>query len=108
MCRMWEVSMDAKYHSCTLNTRNQLVNHQGCCEISQGESGCDNLGSGSDCRLNLQPWQANQVSWTLSQYDVSIWDVVSQQWIVPDGEFGVVVAKSSLDQGVRTTFTPKN
>ena len=47
------------------------------------------------------------MSWTLSQYDVSIWDVVKQEWVVPDGEFGVVVAKSSLDTGVRTSFCPK-
>jgi len=57
-------------------------------------------------RINLQPWAAEKVGWTLSQYDVSIWDIEKQQWVVPEGEFGVVVGKSCLDEGIRTTFTP--
>jgi len=64
-------------------------------------------GCGLTHRINLEPWQAEQVSWTLSQYDVSIWDVVKQEWVVPEGEFGIVVAKSSMDEGIRTTFCPK-
>ena len=57
-------------------------------------------------RINLQPWAAEKIGWTLSQYDVSIWDIEKQQWVVPEGEFGVVVGKSCLDEGIRTTFTP--
>lgn len=57
-------------------------------------------------RINLQPWQAEQVKWTLSQYDISIWDVVSQDWIVPEGEFGIVVADNAFEKGLRVPFCP--
>jgi beta-glucosidase len=46
------------------------------------------------------------VSFNLSRYDVSIWDVVSQKWVIPEGEFGVTVGKSSLDRGVVGSFCP--
>ncbi|ORY23209.1 glycoside hydrolase superfamily [Naematelia encephala] len=55
-------------------------------------------------RINLEPFAAQKVEFNLSRYDVSIWDVVSQDWVIPQGEFGVVVAKSSLDGGVRVPY----
>ena len=58
-------------------------------------------------RINLQPWATETVSFNLSRYDVSIWDVVSQDWTVPDGTFTVTVARSSMDtKGVTGTFCP--
>ncbi|KAK4688340.1 beta-glucosidase, partial [Tremellales sp. Uapishka_1] len=57
-------------------------------------------------RVNLQPNATCTVEFHLSRYDVSIWNVVKQKWTVPEGEYGVVVAKSSMDVGVTATFCP--
>ncbi|ORX36015.1 glycosyl hydrolase family 3 N terminal domain-domain-containing protein [Kockovaella imperatae] len=57
-------------------------------------------------KLNLDPGATSTIQFTLSNYDVSIWDVPSQSWVIPDGTFTVVVAKSSFDQGCSTTFCP--
>lgn len=57
-------------------------------------------------RINLEPWQAQKVYFNLSNYDVSIWNVKKQKWTIPEGEFGVVVAKSSTDVGVTGRFCP--
>ncbi|EIW72437.1 hypothetical protein TREMEDRAFT_41754 [Tremella mesenterica DSM 1558] len=57
-------------------------------------------------RINLQPQTSDTVTFTLSKYDVSIWDVVKQDWVVPSGEFGVTVSRSSMDSGVTTSFCP--
>jgi len=40
----------------------------------------------------------------LRRKDVSIWDVVSQQWVVPSGTFTVFVGASSRDIRLQTTF----
>ncbi|ODO05538.1 hypothetical protein I350_04589 [Cryptococcus amylolentus CBS 6273] len=59
-------------------------------------------------RINLDPGATATVSWNLSQYDVSIWDVEGQEWVVPKGEFGVEVGKSVADADAQTgSFTPK-
>ena len=39
----------------------------------------------------------------LRKKDVSVWDVVTQQWVVPSGEFTVQVGASSRD--IRMTGT---
>ena len=57
-------------------------------------------------RINLEPWQAEKVYFNLSKYDVSIWDVKQQTWTIPEGEFGVVVAESSMDVGLTGRFCP--
>ncbi|WWD17832.1 hypothetical protein CI109_102275 [Kwoniella shandongensis] len=48
-------------------------------------------------RLNLDPGETKTAYFNLSRYDVSIWDVVTQAWVVPDGEFGLIVGRSSMD-----------
>ncbi|ODN77488.1 hypothetical protein L202_04662 [Cryptococcus amylolentus CBS 6039] len=59
-------------------------------------------------RINLDPGATKTVSWNLSQYDVSIWDVESQEWVVPEGEFGVEVGKYVADADAQTgSFTPQ-
>lgn len=60
----------------------------------------------TESRINLQPWQAQKVYFNLSNYDVSIWDVEQQTWTIPAGEFGVVVAKSSMEDGLTGSFCP--
>ncbi|OXC81956.1 beta-glucosidase [Cryptococcus neoformans] len=58
-------------------------------------------------RINLDPGASQTVTFNLSRYDVSIWDVVSQKWVIPDGTFGVEVGKSSMDKDAKTTsFCP--
>ena len=57
-------------------------------------------------RINLEPWQTQKVYFNLSRYDVSIWSVEEQAWRVPEGDFGVIVAKSSMDVGITRTFCP--
>ncbi|KAK8865976.1 hypothetical protein IAR55_001126 [Kwoniella newhampshirensis] len=58
-------------------------------------------------RLNLDPGETKTAYFNLSRYDVSIWDVVIQAWIVPDGEYGVEVGRSSMDENSsKTSFWP--
>ncbi|BEI80764.1 hypothetical protein CcaverHIS002_0112930 [Cutaneotrichosporon cavernicola] len=57
-------------------------------------------------RVNLDPGESTTVEFTLSKYDVSIWDVVKQDYVVPDGEFGVVVAPNAFDDGATAAFCP--
>ncbi|KAL7414315.1 fibronectin type III-like domain-containing protein [Mrakia frigida] len=48
-------------------------------------------------RINLDPGATTRVSLPLSIYSLSIWDVVSQRWVKPDGEFKIIVGKSAED-----------
>ncbi|ODN77490.1 hypothetical protein L202_04664 [Cryptococcus amylolentus CBS 6039] len=54
-------------------------------------------------RINLDPGATKTVSWNLSQYDVSIWDVETQEWTVPEGDFGVEVGKYVADVDAQTS-----
>ncbi|WVF70507.1 hypothetical protein IAT40_005297 [Kwoniella sp. CBS 6097] len=49
-------------------------------------------------RINLWPDETKTVTFSLSRYDVSIWDVIKQKWVIPKGEFGVEVGRSSMDE----------
>ena len=49
-------------------------------------------------RVTLDVGQDGWAEWTLNRYDLSIWDVVKQEWTVPEGEMEVVVARSSEDE----------
>ncbi|KAH9048238.1 fibronectin type III-like domain-containing protein [Lactarius hengduanensis] len=46
---------------------------------------------------DLQPGQVQSITITLSRYDLSIWDVVSQSWICPSGTYSLSVGASSRD-----------
>ncbi|KAK0123706.1 hypothetical protein ONS95_008716 [Cadophora gregata] len=48
-------------------------------------------------KVNLQPGASEKVSFELMRRDLSFWDVESQDWIIPAGEFGVSVGFSSRD-----------
>ncbi|EJD55142.1 hypothetical protein AURDEDRAFT_140808 [Auricularia subglabra TFB-10046 SS5] len=48
--------------------------------------------------VSLAAGASQTVSFTLSQYDLSIWDVAQQRWVVPTGTFGVTVGASSRDK----------
>jgi len=41
----------------------------------------------------------------LSRFDLSIWDVVSQTWVKPDGDFGIAIGASSRDLRLNGTLS---
>ena len=47
--------------------------------------------------IYMKPGEAQSVVITLSRYDLSIWDVVSQSWIRPAGTYSLSVGASSRD-----------
>ncbi|KAK7462212.1 hypothetical protein VKT23_007817 [Stygiomarasmius scandens] len=47
------------------------------------------------------PGERRHVTVFLSRYDVSVWDVEGQGWVLPRGRVGVVVGASSRDERVR-------
>lgn len=58
-------------------------------------------------RVNIDPGASHTVSFQLSKYDVSIWDVVKQDYVVPAGEFRVTIARDSFDEnGAWGSFMP--
>ncbi|KAG4427453.1 hypothetical protein IFR05_017064 [Cadophora sp. M221] len=48
-------------------------------------------------KVMLQPGESATVAFALMRRDLSYWDVVSQDWVIPAGEFGVSVGFSSRD-----------
>lgn len=56
-------------------------------------------------KVYLEAGEAQSVSFELMRRDLSYWDVVSQQWVVPEGEFTVSVGFSSRDLRVKGGFT---
>ena len=53
----------------------------------------------------LAPGQSITVSFGLSQYALSNWDVVSQRWVIPSGTFSVTVGASSRDARLKGTLS---
>jgi len=47
--------------------------------------------------IELQPGEVQSVTITLSRYDLSIWDVVNQTWMLAKGAYSVSVGASSRD-----------
>ncbi|KAK5733195.1 hypothetical protein LTR17_009937 [Elasticomyces elasticus] len=56
-------------------------------------------------KVLIQPNETAEVSFNLRRKDVSTWNVTRQAWVVPSGEFGVMVGKSVLDTPLMTSFT---
>ncbi|KAK5952745.1 hypothetical protein OHC33_006338 [Knufia fluminis] len=48
-------------------------------------------------KVLLQPGESSTVQLPLRRRDVSYWDVVSQEWLIPSGEFSISVGFSSRD-----------
>ncbi|KAI0061287.1 beta-glucosidase [Artomyces pyxidatus] len=53
----------------------------------------------------LCPGEEQTVTLTLSRYDLSVWDVVTQSWIRPQGTIGVTVGASSRDARLKGKIT---
>ena len=47
--------------------------------------------------IELQPGEGQNVTITLSYYDLSIWDIVNQSWMRAKGKYSVSVGASSRD-----------
>lgn len=56
-------------------------------------------------KIELEAGEAQEVTFELMRRDVSVWDVVAQEWSVPSGTFGVHVGFSSRDVQLKGSFT---
>ncbi|KAL1762485.1 glycoside hydrolase family 3 protein [Schizophyllum commune] len=54
----------------------------------------------------VAPGETADVTLSLTRYDLSIWDVVSQSWVVPSGDATISIGASSRD--IRLTGTVSN
>ncbi|KAE8380469.1 putative beta-glucosidase G [Aspergillus bertholletiae] len=57
-------------------------------------------------KVSLAPGESRTVSFELMRRDLSYWDVVSQEWLIPEGEFVIRVGFSSRDLKEVTKITP--
>ncbi|KAI5799199.1 beta-glucosidase-related glycosidase [Peziza echinospora] len=57
-------------------------------------------------KIELKAGEKKRVEFKLTRKDLSVWDVVRQQWIIPGQEYTVNVGRSSRDLAVRGK-TPK-
>ncbi|KDQ19728.1 glycoside hydrolase family 3 protein [Botryobasidium botryosum FD-172 SS1] len=48
--------------------------------------------------VNLAAGASRTVTFTLSRYDLSVWNVQSQRWIIPTGTHGITVGSSSRNR----------
>lgn len=53
----------------------------------------------------LQPEESKTVTFELSRYDFSYWDVVSQSWQIAKGQTGISVGASSRDLRLKGSIT---
>ncbi|KAI0778053.1 beta-glucosidase [Trametes elegans] len=53
----------------------------------------------------LNPGESKSVTFQLSRYDLSVWDVVRQQWEVVQGDTGISVGASSRDLKLKGSIT---
>jgi beta-glucosidase len=57
-------------------------------------------------KIFLAPGETATVSFDLMRRDLSYWDIVSQKWLIPEGDFTLSVGFSSRDLRSTTTITP--
>ncbi|KAI1837789.1 hypothetical protein DTO006G1_4552 [Penicillium roqueforti] len=57
-------------------------------------------------KVSLAPGESRTVGFELMRRDLSYWDIVSQQWLIPEGEFVLRVGFSSRDLKEVTKITP--
>lgn len=57
-------------------------------------------------KIMLAAGETQTSSFELMRRDISYWDVVAQEWLIPSGEFTINVGFSSRDFKVATTLTP--
>ena len=60
-------------------------------------------------RITLEPWQAEQVRFPLSRYDLAIWDTELQRWRIPEGDFTIyVTSQSAFDENPLSISLPSD
>ncbi|KAM0270425.1 hypothetical protein ACHAQH_009460 [Verticillium albo-atrum] len=57
-------------------------------------------------KIDLTPGEEGVATFELMRRDLSYWDVVSQQWMIPQGDFKLSVGSSSRDLVETTSITP--
>ncbi|PSS00679.1 beta-glucosidase-related glycosidase [Coniella lustricola] len=57
-------------------------------------------------KITLSPNETQTVSFELMRRDISYWDIISQEWLIPSGDIGISVGFSSRDLRVSTTIAP--
>jgi beta-glucosidase len=55
-------------------------------------------------KIELAPGQRGRAGFDLRRRDISYWDIISQQWVIPTGEFTVSVGFSSRNLVQEVTF----
>ncbi|KUI63570.1 Beta-glucosidase cel3A [Cytospora mali] len=56
-------------------------------------------------KLSLEPGASDTATFNIRKKDLSYWDVEDQNWIVPEGNFGVIVGASSRDARLTGSIT---
>ncbi|KAF4915230.1 putative beta-glucosidase D [Colletotrichum viniferum] len=56
-------------------------------------------------KVTIQPGESADVTFSLRRRDLSVWDVVGQEWKVESGEYKLYVGASSRDFKAQTTLT---
>ncbi|KAH8897404.1 beta-glucosidase-related glycosidase [Thozetella sp. PMI_491] len=57
-------------------------------------------------KVPLAAGESQKVTFELMRRDLSYWDIVSQEWLIADGEYTISVGFSSRDLKAVTTITP--
>ena len=55
-------------------------------------------------KVLIKPEETKTVNFSLTRRDLSVWDVVRQNWVLQDGEYKVYVGASSRDVRLTETF----
>lgn len=56
-------------------------------------------------KINLAAGESGSVDFIIRRKDASYWDVASQQWVLPTGEYTVTVGASSRDLRLEGSLT---
>ncbi|KAF1843405.1 glycoside hydrolase family 3 protein [Cucurbitaria berberidis CBS 394.84] len=56
-------------------------------------------------KVHLEKGESQTVGFELMRRDLSYWDIISQQWVIPEGQFTIWVGFSSRDLKVHQSFT---
>ena len=56
-------------------------------------------------KVFLEPGESSVVQFSLMRRDLSYWDIVSQDWVIPDGQLGLSVGFSSRDIKLTSSIT---
>lgn len=57
-------------------------------------------------KIHLAPGESQRINFELMRRDLSYWDVVTQKWLIPEGEFVLRAGFSSRDLKKATRITP--